>query len=153
MRLFLLIGTILLGAAAPALAEPALAEEAASAPATDANLFIYRVHAEPLVWAPTVKIDGQKVVAIGQKQYTAIHLAPGRHDIQLAWPIFSGQKGKKGSITIVEGENLYLEVTGVSRVAGIVYGGYQFLMGSGLTPHQDATAEIASCCEFKPPKD
>lgn len=143
MRGLFIIGAALLAAGSPALSN----DEAAAAPAADANLFIYREHAEPLIWAPTVKIDGRKVIAIGQKQYTAIHLEAGTHSIQLAWPIFSGQKGRKGTITIADDKTLYLEVTGTSQYVGI-----GFLLGSGLRERDDGAVALSACCEFKAPK-
>jgi len=143
---------IVMGALALAGASSVLAQDEAVAPAADANLFVYRDYAEPTAWAPTLKIDGRKLVAIGQNQYTAVHLAPGEYEIQLSWPFLSGQSGKKGSIRIVEGETLYLEVVGTSQYAGGGPGYMEFLIGSGLTPREDASDAIASCCRFKPPK-
>jgi hypothetical protein len=139
MRTIFGTGALLLAVAAPALAQD-------SAPA-DANLFVYRDYAEPTVWAPTVKIDGRKLVAIGQNQYTAVRLTPGEHRIQLAWPFISGQTGKEGTITIEEGQTLYLEVVGTSQFDGIY-----FYTGSGMARREDASAAIAECCKFKPPK-
>jgi hypothetical protein len=149
MRITHAIGTVLLAAASPALPED---NEPAANPPVDANLFVYRDYAEPTAWAPTVKIDGKKLVAIGQNQYTAVRLEQGEHDIQLAWPIFSGQNGKKGRITIAEGRVLYLEVVGTSRVSGGGYGYTEFLMGSGFRGHEDASTAITECCKFKPAK-
>jgi hypothetical protein len=142
----------LAGALLLAVAAPALSKDEPAVPPADANLFVYRGYAEPTVWAPTIKIDGKKLVAVGQNQYTAVHLAPGEYQIQLAWPFISGQQGKKGTITITEGETLYLEVVGVSQVASAGFGYTEYLLGSGLTEHEDASAAIAACCKFKPAK-
>ena len=144
--------TTIAAAAVLLAASPALSQDAGPAP--DANLFIYRDYAEPTIWAPTVKIDGKKVVALGQNQYTAIRLAPGEHRISLAWPLLSGQSGKAGKIIVAEGKPMYLELVGTSRVSGFNSNGYTFLMGSGLELRGDSAADaIAKCCKFKPPKN
>ena len=57
-----------------------LAEEPPAAPLTapgsDANLFIFRDHAEPMLFSPTVKIDDRKVISIGEDRFTATRIAP-----------------------------------------------------------------------------
>ena len=65
MRIFLAIGLAL------ALALVAGAAQAApKAPATDANLFVYRVHTD-FGWAATLKLDGANAAALGNGVYTA----------------------------------------------------------------------------------
>ena len=146
MRIAVVIAVLLAAA-------PALAQDTKTIPA-DANLVVYRDYAEPTAWAPTLKIDDKKVAALGQNEFTAVHLAPGSHSISLAWPIFSGQSGKTGTITIEDGKTIYLELTGQSRYAGGGYGTMQFLMGSGLEPRNGmAFGPNSKCCKFKPPKE
>ena len=130
------------------------ASAAATGPAPDANLFIYRDHAEPTVWKPTVKIDGRKVIALGEDRYTAIRVAPGPHKVELSWPVFSGQKGGGMTFTMGSDEIHYLEVVGTSRYAGGYGYMMNFKMGSGIGDARPAHAKatIAACCKYDTPK-
>ena len=125
------------------------AETQPAEPYPDANLYIFREHAEPTAWAPTVKIDGKKIVALGNKSYTAIHLAPGQYKITLNWPLMATQRSAGANVEIKEGSKTYLEVTGTSR-----YNGYYMWLGSGIGQAKPelAQATIATCCKFKAPK-
>jgi len=125
-----------------------------AAPASTPNLIVYRDYAEPRAWSPTVKVDGTKIVAIGQKQYTTVTLAPGRHRITLTWPLMATQRGAAIDIDLSDGKLRYLEVTGVSRVVGLTGNGYLTRTGSGIEevdPVQ-AAKTIAECCKLKAPK-
>ena len=35
---------------------------------TDANIIVYREYAEPIIWASTVKVDGEKVAALTNRR-------------------------------------------------------------------------------------
>jgi len=83
-------------------------------PPADANVYIYREHAEPTVWSPTVKIDGVKLVALGNKSFTAAHVALGVHQVTLTWPLLSGQKAAEMDLNVEADKTYYLEVTGIS---------------------------------------
>ena len=128
---------------------PAATEEA-TRPA-DANLFIYREHAEPTIWSPTIKIDDQKLVALGNRRYTATHLLPGTYKIKLIWPFLSGQRNAEMDVTIAEGETRYVEVTGISQLSGVGYQTYYFTLGSGIADvrPEHARVVIGRCCEFR----
>jgi hypothetical protein len=56
---------------------------AATPPAT---LVIFRDSAEPLLFRPTLFIDGQEVGRLGEKRYLAVELSPGPHRIEARWP-------------------------------------------------------------------
>jgi hypothetical protein len=135
--------SLMLLAASP----PAWSENAGGEPSPMANVVIYRDYAEPLIWGATVTVDGRKLVTLGEDQYSAFYLEPGEHRIKLSWSFLSGQRGKEGTITIEDGETLYLEIKGTSQFVGM-----GTLLGSGLVLREDAREAIASCCKFKPPK-
>ena len=125
------------------------AERTAELTAEDANLYIFRQHAEPTAWSPTVKVDGSKIAALEQRSYTAIRVSPGAHTIRLVWPLLSSQKADKVEITIEKDRYYYFEITGVSRMVGI----RRYRMGSSLAEivPADGASRVRGCCKFKPP--
>lgn len=149
MRAYILFACLLLVSAQASGNEPEPTEEVTAAP-ENANFVVYREHAEPTVWSPTIKIDGKKLVALGNRRYTATYLTPGTYSIKLVWPLLSGQYGKEIEVTIKEGETRYFEIVGVSRVSGVGYQVIYFTMGSGIAEIQPAFAEAAiqQCCKF-----
>lgn len=116
----------------------------------NANFIIYREYAEPTVWSPTIKIDGRKLAALGNRRYTATHLEPGTYSVKLVWPLLSGQRGKEIEVTIKEGETRYFEIVGISQVSGVGYQVIYFTVGSGIAEIEPAFAKAAiqQCCKF-----
>jgi hypothetical protein len=153
MRIFVAVALMCIASAAGAQPSPESApiKVVTTLPIpSEHNVVFFREHAEPLVWSPTIKVDGVKIVAIPNKSYTSARLAPGHHHLTLAWPLISSQRG--GSMEIdVKGEDVvqYVEVLGISR-----YDGFYFTVGSGLAEAKPDLAEpqIASCCKYKPAK-
>lgn len=122
----------------------------------DANVIIYRAHAEPTIWASTIRIDGKKLAALGNKKWTAARLEPGTHEVKIGWSLVSGQKGGKITFDVVEGETHFLEIVGQSQyVSGYGAGSMIFRMGSGIgeVRGDGAGSRVASCCTFKPPTE
>jgi len=114
------------------------------------NLVIYREHAEPMAWSPTVKVDGHKIVAIPNKHYTSTRVEPGRHTVTLTWPLISTQRGTSMEIDVKDdGVVHYVEVVGVSR-----YDGYYVTLGSGIgeVKPEFAASLISKCCRYKASK-
>lgn len=136
-------------AAAPVLAQDAPAPAAGEA--TDANLYVFRDYAEPTAWKPTVRIDGKKVAAIGQNEFTAVRIAPGPHRVTLGWPFLSGQSDAEVGIVVEPGRTLYLEIGGHVRYAG-GYPDMRFVKGSGFGMRADGARAIAACCKFRKPQ-
>ncbi len=114
-----------------------------------ANVIVYRFYAEPTAWAATVKIDGEKLAAIGNKKWTAVKLEPGTYEFRTSWPIFSGQSGGRHELTVEEGETYFLEIRGVSRSDGMY-----ITTGSGIGEYTGPRPyeRIAGCCSFKEPR-
>ena len=119
------------------------------APGSDANLFIFRDHAEPTLFSPTVKVDDRKVISIGEDRFTATRIAPGAHRISMAWPFLAKQPRVSGEFTLVEGQPIYFEVKGRSR-----YEVFAFRMETSLLqlPAEQGATRIRACCRFIPPK-
>jgi hypothetical protein len=141
MHLQLLIGLSLAGA-------PSV-DPAAAAPAPTDNLIVYRANAEPIVWSPTIKVDGVKIAALPNRRYTSAHVAPGVHTVTTSWPFISRQRSSSATMTIKGDEPHYMEITGISR-----YGGSLVTLGSKIAEVEPAGARaaIASCCAYKAPK-
>lgn len=120
-----------------------------------ANVIIYRANAQPTVWASTVKIDGKKLAALGNKKWTATRLDPGTYEIKIGWSFMSGQSGGKYTLTVVEGRTHFLEIVGQSQYAGgYGAGGMTFNMGSGIGEviGRGVLRRVENCCTFKEPK-
>ena len=144
----LLISILAAAAAAPSAAGPSAA--AAIEPPADANLFVYRDHAEPLLFTPTVKVDGRKVAGLGQKQFTALRLPPGDHVVEVNWPIFARQLPAMAQVKIVEGgAPHYLEIMATSRYA---FGRAEISSGLDDQSADLGAARLRACCHFKPPR-
>jgi hypothetical protein len=136
---------------APGPAADAPPAAAAAAPPADANLFVFRDHAEPLVFTPAVKVDGRKVAGLAQKQFTAVHVAPGNHLVEVSWPFLSRQGSVETYFTVVDGgPPHYFEIKGTSRT-GL---GMRLEMRSELAEWKpDTGAErLRACCHFKAAK-
>lgn len=120
-----------------------------------ANVVFVRENAQPTAWGATIKIDGKKLVSIGNKRWTATTLAPGTYEIATSWSFMSGQKGGKYKLTVKEGRTHFLEIVGTSQVAG--YGpGLMFQMGSGIGEiyaNERTAVRINDCCSYKPAGD
>ena len=114
-----------------------------------ANVIIYRLYAEPTAWAATVKIDGRKLAAIGNKKWTAVKLEPGTYEVTTGWSFLSGQSGGSYTLTVEEGKTHFLEIVGQSR-----YGGTYYISGSGIGEFTGPRPyfRVSSCCSFKEPK-
>lgn len=149
MRVNILLASVLLVSAQASAADPEPTVEVMAAP-ENANFIVYREHAEPLIWSPTVKIDGKKLVALGNRRYTSTYLSPGTYSVKLVWPLLSGQNGKEIEVTIKEGEKRYFEIVGVSRVSGVGINVIYFTIGSGIAEIKPEFAEAAiqQCCTF-----
>lgn len=117
-------------------------------------MVIYRAYAEPTIWATTVKIDGTKLVALGNKQWTAVSLEPGTYEIKTSWSFMSGQSGGNILLTVEPGKMHFLEIVGQSQYAGGGPGYMSFRMGSGIgeVTGSGAADRVAGCCTFKEPK-
>ena len=130
-----ILSALLLAAAPPA--PPAI-------PADSATLIVYRAYAEPILFAPTLMIDGDAFGSLGQKRLLAFALSPGKHRVQAIWPAFSAQRSSELEIVVRPGQQAYIELraaAGFMRRKGV----------SALVEQDPATGAAAiSCC--RPPR-
>ena len=143
---------ILLGAFA--FAAPAVAgqEHRAVALFVPANVYVIRENAQPTVWATSLKIDGITAMSLGQRTYTALHVAPGTHEFRLAWPFLSGQRDDHFNVDVAEGQTYYFVITGQSRVTGFGYNSIIYRLGSSMVriAAEDGRQLVSACCQLRP---
>lgn len=107
-----------------------------------ATLVIYRDTAEPLLFRPTLLINGQEIGGLGEKRFLAFELPPGKYRIEARWPKLSGHKSATAVVMARGGAETYVELTG--RAA--------FWRTPALTmlverPPADGAARAAACCK------
>ncbi len=141
-------GIIILSVGYPALAGKV---EAPAQPPADANVFILRDYAEPVLMGATVMIDDRKVTSLGQHSYTAAVVKPGVHLITTKWPKLSFQRSGEIPVIIEPGKSYYFVITGQSDYVGGLGLAMRFKMGSGIVElmPDSGVAAIAKCCKFK----
>ena len=148
MELTALLLMLVVASSAPLSAQPVPTQPPS---VTENNLYIYRKYAEPTVFAATVKVDGSKIAALGNKQYIAVHVAPGEHTIDLTWPMFSGQHATEFAVTVPEGKRVYLQINGISRVVGVFGNLLETKVGSQIAEidPEKASSIVDECCQLK----
>jgi hypothetical protein len=116
------------------------------------NFYIVREYAQPTAWPATIKVDGIKLVTLGNRQYSQAVLRPGKHKISVHWPFLSGQSNSEVEIDISDTQPVYLALQGISQMAGVTYQGYIFNMGSGFSriAAEQAPRIIEACCRLRP---
>jgi hypothetical protein len=130
-----ILSALLLAAASPA--PPAV-------PANAATLIVYRAYAEPILFAPTLMIDGDAFGSFRQKRLLAFALSPGKHRIEAIWPPFSAQRSSELGIVVRPGQQAFVELraaAGYLRRKGV----------SALIEHDEATGAAAMAC-CRPPR-
>lgn len=130
-----------------------------SVPSDRALVYVFRNHAEPLIWSASVVMGSRKIASLSQRTFTWFMVQPGKSEIQAVWPSMSGQAPSKIEIDLEAGNIYYIELTGVYRVAGVERLGinlnpvYKFKTGSGMNERAPEVAEalLSTCCTFVSP--
>jgi hypothetical protein len=118
----------------PVLSALLLAAAPVQAPAA---LIIYREYAEPVLFAPTLLLDGVAAGRLGQRRVMAIAVPPGEHRLELRWPMLAGQKAARIRLTVRPGSQRFVEVKALAGFGG----------GSALVEQQpEVGAEAAARC-------
>jgi hypothetical protein len=105
-----------------------------------ATLIVFRDYAEPVLFAPTVVVNGEPVGKLGQKRLIALALPAGQHRIEIRWPMLAMQPPARATVTLRVGAHHYLELSAAAAV-GTVRG------SSDLVEHDPALGEqAAGCC-------
>jgi len=127
-----------LAAAAFACGASAAAPEVEARPPEGANLFVYRVDAQPNRLGVHLWIDLKKVATIRHKRWTALKVLPGPHLIQLRWPSGLGQTNSERIVTIFPDQAYYFEVYGRT--------------GWGSDMVNGGETRMRACCRYTPAK-
>ena len=88
----------------------------------DATLIVFRDHAEPVLFAPTLLVDGARMGKLGHKRLIALPLPPGEHRVEVRWPMLATQRPARATVNLQPGGRHYLELSATAR-AGIDRGG------------------------------
>ncbi|MCW3797796.1 hypothetical protein OMW55_08265 [Sphingomonas sp. BN140010] len=91
---------------------------AAASVRSDATLIVYREYAEPVLFAPTLLIDGMPVARLGQKRALAVALPAGEHRLELRWPMLASQKTARLQLTLAPGSERYIELNALAGFGG-----------------------------------
>jgi len=114
-----------------------------TAPPGAATLVVYRVHAEPILFAPNLLVDGKDFGPLGQKRLLAFALRPGRHHLEVKWPPYAAQYGAELDIVAIPDGRSYVALTGETRA-------FRQRQESSLTERDRATGEVESRCCHPP---
>ena len=113
------------------------------APTDAATLIVYRAYAEPILFAPTLSVDGKAYGKLGQKRLLAFALSPGRHRLSIEWPPYAAQRGSDLDIVARPGARAFVELraeAGAMRRKGV----------STLIEQDPATGSAAMLCCHPP---
>jgi hypothetical protein len=150
--LFNAIAAMIVGCATTPAGQGVAYVRPSSIPSDKALVYVYRDYAEPLVWSATVVLGNREVASLSQRTFTWFFANPGINVVRANWPALSGQIPSTIELEMKPGSTYYLELTGVSRVAGVTPSGtgiaYTFRMGSGMNerPPELAESTILTCC-------
>ena len=110
---------------------------AAATVQSSAGLIVYREYAEPILFAPTLLIDGVAAGKLGQKRSLALAVPAGEHQLELRWPMLASQKTARLRLTLAPGTHRFIEVKALAGFAG----------GSALVEQDpDTGAQAAARC-------
>lgn len=113
-------------------------------PANPATLIVYRSYAEPILFAPTLTIDGHEFGTLAQKRRLAFALSPGPHHLEISWPKFAAQRAAELDIVAIPGGRSFVELQALTRFG-------RQAAASALVEQDEATGAAAiSCCH--PPR-
>ena len=105
-----------------------------------ATLIVFRDYAEPVLFAPTLVVDGTAVGKLGQKRLISLPLPSGPHRIELRWPMLATQPPARATVILRAGSRHYLELSAAAAV-GTTRG------RSALIEHgAEAGEQAAGCC-------
>jgi hypothetical protein len=110
-----------------------------------ATLVLFRDYAEPLLFKPTLFIDGTEVGRLAQKRLIAVQVPAGAHEIESRWPAFSGHRPSTVTVTIEPGVVSYVELTGTAAF-------WRTAATTSLVelPAGSGAAKVADCCKPAP---
>lgn len=84
-------------------------------PANAATLIVYRDYAEPILFAPTLTIDGQDFGPLAHKRRLTFAVSPGSHHLEISWPKFAAQRSAELDIVATPGGRSFVELQALTR--------------------------------------
>lgn len=132
-------------------ATPVSGKPDAALPPSDANLFILREKAEPLLVKVEVEIDGLFRARLGNKHFTAVRVEPGLSFVKIHWPGEDRAGDLVAAVKVEEGKPLYFELTGTVAARGSSVARLKLSHVPGFEPldADTAPARIAACCRYR----
>jgi len=83
-----------------------------------AALIVYRDYAEPILFAPTLLIDGVAAGKLGQKRVLSVAVPAGEHRLELRWPMLASQKTARLRLMVAPGSERFVEVKALAGFGG-----------------------------------
>lgn len=107
-----------------------------------ATLVLFRDQAEPLLFKPTLSIDGVEVGRLGQNRYLAFAMPAGPHRVEARWPGIAGHRPAVLTLTVRPGSVAYVELTGTAAF-------WRTAAATALVerPAAEAEAMVSACCK------
>ncbi|URD60262.1 hypothetical protein M8312_10765 [Sphingomonas sp. KRR8] len=109
-----------------------------------ATLIVYRAYAEPILFAPTLLIDGKEFGTLGQKRLLAFALPPGPHHLEIVWPHFALQRSTDLDIVAAPDGKSYVELQAAA--------GFMRRKGQSALVEQDPATGAAAIACCHPPR-
>ena len=112
------------------------------------NVTLVRYNALPILLTSRMKVNGEEVARLKNKQYAKIHLPPGQHELKVAYAPLSLQSGTSEKIIIKAGENYVFEVKSTSS-SGVVNGYGNANIGISINEYtlDNFNINLRQCCE------
>lgn len=144
MRFVALLGMMLLTSACALLPSGAPLYSRVAEPLPGyGNVYIYRINAYPLLRAPKIIIDGQRVFDPPENAYTVIALTEGPHELHVDWA-WDTAPDFRFSFQVMSGSPLYIRV---SSGTGGTRKGLFSTVAKIIAPSQ-AESELKAGCRF-----
>ena len=97
-------------------------------PSTDsARLYVFRPSSAPILYKPTISINGTEIAELANKGYLDIELKPGTYTVESRWSVLSGVVGRTTKIQLEAktGDIYYVLVSTTANVYGMYTPGVQ----------------------------
>jgi len=114
-----------------------------AAPPGLATLIVYRAYAEPILFAPTLSVDGHEYGELGQKRLLAFAVTPGRHRLAVKWPPYAAQYGAEIEIVTAPDQPSFVALEAHTRA-------FRQSQGSSLIERDVQTGATESRCCHPP---
>lgn len=113
-------------------------------------LYIYRLGAYPILRAPTILVNQEKIIKPPEKAYTWVYLSPGTHKMTIDWAWDTGWPDLELEVPIESGKEHFVKITGSFEALGLTHH-----MGTEALFIEKTVAEqeLRDCCKYMQPKN